>query len=139
MLPPHTDARHTTPHHTAWTNMDITSTSDALPTDIAGIVRNGPLYFDYNATTPVLPAVARAMLPCMTATFGNPSSSHAYGRRAKAVEDAAHASVAALIGASSPEEVLFLSGGTESINHCLKGVAAARKADAGAHALNGRT
>ena len=58
-----------------------------------------PIYLDYNATTPVAPEVLEAMLPYLREEFGNPSSGHPYGRRARAALEAARAKVAALIGA----------------------------------------
>lgn len=80
-----------------------------------------PLYLDFNATTPLLPEVVDAMLPFLREHFGNPSSSHAYGRRAKDAVERARAQVAALLGCSSGE-VLFTSGGTESNNLALAGL-----------------
>lgn len=84
-----------------------------------------PIYLDHNATTPLLPEVVEAMLPYLWEHFGNPSSGHAYGRRAKAAVDQAREQVAALIGASA-DEVLFTSGGTEANNLAIRGAAAAR-------------
>lgn len=84
-----------------------------------------PLYFDYNATTPVLTEVLDAMLPYLREDFGNPSSAHPYGRRAKHAVDEARARVAALLGAH-PDEVVFTSGGTEASNLALRGAAEAR-------------
>jgi len=79
-----------------------------------------PLYFDHNATTPLLAEVVEAMTPFLTTHFGNPSSGHAYGRVAKAAVEAARAHVAALVE-SSPDEVVFTSGGTEATALALKG------------------
>ena len=81
-----------------------------------------PIYLDYNATTPVDPAVRDAMLPYLGERFGNPSSQHAYGRTAREALTVARTEVAGLIGAQ-PEEILFTSGGTEATNHALKGLA----------------
>ncbi|MDA8283709.1 MAG: cysteine desulfurase family protein [Actinomycetota bacterium] len=81
------------------------------------------IYLDHNATTPVAPEVLEAMLPYLAAEFGNPSSDHGLGRRARHAVDKARAQVAALIGAE-PEEVVFTSGGTESNNLAIRGVAA---------------
>jgi len=82
------------------------------------------IYFDHNATTPVDPAVAQTIARVMTEEFGNASSVHHFGQRAKAVLDDARSSVAALIGAE-PSEIVFTSGGTESDNFALRGVAEA--------------
>ncbi len=84
-----------------------------------------PIYLDYNATTPIDPAVLDAMLPFLQTHFGNRSSTHAYGKTAHAAIDRARAQAAALIGAK-PEEILFTSGGTEASNHAIKGVGFAR-------------
>ena len=82
------------------------------------------IYLDYNATTPVDPAVLDAMLPHFADTFGNASSIHSPGQRARGAVDAARVSVAALLGAK-PSEIVFTSGGTESDNLALFGVVAA--------------
>lgn len=79
-----------------------------------------PLYFDHNATTPLLAEVVDAMEPYLTTHFGNPSSAHAYGREAKAALERARESVAALVGARA-EEVVFTSGGTEATQLALRG------------------
>src|SRR5437879_6223593 len=84
-------------------------------------LQNGPIYLDYNATTPVDPAVVEAMLPYLQTHFGNPSSGHAYGRRAHEAIEKARAQVAALLGAR-PEEIVFTGGGSEANNQALKGV-----------------
>jgi cysteine desulfurase len=86
-----------------------------------------PVYLDYNATTPVDPAVLKAMLPYLGDEFGNPSSAHALGRRARDAVEAARAEVASLIGAM-PEEILFTSGGTEANNIAIRGAASANRA-----------
>ncbi|SMC21194.1 cysteine desulfurase [Desulfacinum hydrothermale DSM 13146] len=83
-----------------------------------------PVYLDYNATTPIDPRVAEAMGPCLGEVFGNPSSSHAYGRRARRAVEEARQQVAALLGCEA-SEVVFTSGGTESNNMALLGVARA--------------
>jgi len=83
-----------------------------------------PIYLDYNATTPVDPEVAAAMLPCIREHFGNPSSAHAYGVEARRIVERARGQVASLLRCR-PGEVLFTSGGTESNNHALKGAARA--------------
>ena len=82
------------------------------------------IYFDHNATTPVDPAVAETIARVMTEEYGNASSVHHFGQRAKAVLDDARSSVAALLDAE-PSEIVFTSGGTESDNFALRGVAEA--------------
>lgn len=82
------------------------------------------IYFDHNATTPVDPAVAEKVARVMTDTFGNASSVHHFGQQAKAVLDEARSAVARLI-AAEPSEIVFTSGGTESDNFALRGVAEA--------------
>jgi cysteine desulfurase len=82
------------------------------------------IYFDHNATTPVAPAVAEAMSRALTEDFGNASSGHHFGQRAKARLDEARSEVGALIGAE-PAEVVFTSGGTEADNLALRGAAEA--------------
>ncbi|HXJ04052.1 MAG TPA: cysteine desulfurase NifS [Candidatus Acidoferrum sp.] len=79
------------------------------------------VYLDYNATTPVDPQVLDAMLPYFSADFGNASSIHTPGQRARAAVETAREQVAALIGAH-PQEIVFTSGGTESDNHAIFGV-----------------
>jgi cysteine desulfurase len=86
---------------------------------------NGFIYLDYNATTPTDPLVAEAMQPYLTGCFGNPSSSHRAGREARAAVDRARAQVAACLGCA-PDEIVFTSGGSESNNMAIRGVAAAR-------------
>jgi cysteine desulfurase len=88
-----------------------------------------PVYLDNNGTTPVDPAVLKAMLPYLGDEFGNPSSAHALGRRAREAVEAARAEVAALIGAA-PDEILFVSGGTEASNIAIRGIAAKRPRNA---------
>ncbi len=84
-----------------------------------------PIYLDYNATTPVDPAVVEAMLPYLREHFGNPSSSHAYGKATHEAVDLARQQVADLLGAQ-PDEILFTSGGSEANNHALKGMVFAK-------------
>jgi cysteine desulfurase len=79
------------------------------------------IYLDYNATTPLLPEVVDAMLPYLRDHFGNPSSSHALGRAARAAVETAREQVAALLGCDA-DEVVFTSGGTESNNLAIRGV-----------------
>jgi cysteine desulfurase len=85
-----------------------------------------PIYLDYNATTPVLPEVVDAMLPYLREHFGNPSSSHVYGRRAQSAVDRARQQVAGLIGCDA-SEIIFTSGGTEANNLAIRGVTEARE------------
>ena len=80
------------------------------------------LYLDHNATTPVDPDVIAAVTGAMRDEFGNASSVHHFGQRAKALLDEARQHVAALIG-GSPAELVFTSGGTEGDNFALRGVA----------------
>jgi cysteine desulfurase len=80
-----------------------------------------PIYLDYNATTPIDPAVVEAMLPYLRTGFGNPSSTHVYGKEAHAAVDRARGQVAELIGAQ-PDEIVFTGGGTEASNQAIKGV-----------------
>jgi cysteine desulfurase len=79
------------------------------------------VYLDYNATTSVEPEVLEAMLPYFSAEFGNASSIHTFGQRARAAVETAREQVAALIGARA-QEIFFTSGGTESDNHAIFGI-----------------
>ena len=85
---------------------------------------SSPIYLDYNATTPVDPAVVDAMLPYLREHFGNPSSDHAYGYVAHAAVERARERVADLLGAG-PGEIVFTGGGSEANNLALNGVIAA--------------
>ena len=85
-----------------------------------------PIYLDYNATTPLTEEVITEMLPYLQTHFGNPSSSHLYGRTAKRALETARQRVADLIGAN-PDEILFTGGGTESNNIAICGAALAAK------------
>jgi cysteine desulfurase len=85
-----------------------------------------PIYLDYNATTPILPEVAEAMQPFLTKYYGNPSSSHSYGVQTKQMVEKARQQVASLLECL-PEEIVFTSGGTESNNYAIKGIALAKK------------
>ena len=85
-----------------------------------------PVYLDYNATTPIDPRVAEAMLPYIYDHFGNPSSGHLYGRNANQGVSVARDQVARLLGCHS-DELIFTSGGTESNNYAIKGAAAANR------------
>jgi cysteine desulfurase len=79
-----------------------------------------PIYLDYNATTPVDPAVLDALLPYLRSEFGNPSSTHIVGKKAHNAVELARHQVAQLLGAE-PDEIIFTSGGTEASNLALKG------------------
>lgn len=81
-----------------------------------------PVYLDHNATTPLLPEVVEVLLPYLRGEFGNPSSGHVYGQRARAAVAHARAQVAGLLSCE-PDEVFFTSGGTEANNLALRGVA----------------
>ncbi len=80
------------------------------------------IYLDYNATTPIAEEVAQAMQPYINGNYGNPSSSHELGVQAKTVVEKARSKVASLLKCS-PEETIFTSGGSESNNMVIKGVA----------------
>jgi cysteine desulfurase len=86
-----------------------------------------PIYLDHAATTPLRREALDAMLPFLREQFGNPSSPHAWGRRARAALDEAHERVAAGLRAN-PREIVLTSGGTEALNLALKGAAWAGKA-----------
>ncbi len=79
------------------------------------------VYLDHNATTPVEPEVLDAMLPYLSGDYGNASSIHSFGQKARAAVETAREQVAALI-AARPQEIIFTSGGTESDNHAIFGV-----------------
>jgi len=80
------------------------------------------IYLDYNATTPIAKEVAEAMMPFILEDFGNPSSGHPMGKRAKEALEKARSQIAALLGCES-SEIIFTSGGTESNNMVLKSLA----------------
>lgn len=86
------------------------------------------VYLDYSATTPLDPAVVESMVPVFESGFGNPSSVHAFGREARTLLERSRERIADSFGAR-PDEIYFTSGGTESDNHAIKGIAqaAARK------------
>jgi cysteine desulfurase len=93
------------------------------------------IYLDHAATTQLRPEAREAMLPCLGERFGNPSGLYAVGREAQQAVDSARRTVAECIGAR-PSEVLFTSGGTESINAAMLGIAyAMRRAGAGNHVI----
>ena len=86
-----------------------------------------PIYLDYNATTPIDPQVAEAMLPFVHQHYGNPSSSHPLGVIAHAAVEEARDRIAKMLGCQ-PQEGVFTSGGTEANNYAIKGVAGAYSA-----------
>jgi cysteine desulfurase len=88
------------------------------------------VYFDHNATTAVEPQVLEATLPYLSGEFGNASSIHGFGQRARAAVETARDQVAGLIGARA-QEIVFTSGGTEADNHAIFGVVRAAIADGG--------
>ncbi|PKK83770.1 MAG: selenide, water dikinase SelD [candidate division Zixibacteria bacterium HGW-Zixibacteria-1] len=92
-----------------------------------------PIYLDYNATTPIDPRVAEAMLPYIHEHFGNPSSSHDYGITAKKAVETARKQIALMLGCNA-YEIIFTSGGSESNNYAIKGVARAYR-DKGNHII----
>jgi len=88
---------------------------------------NQQVYLDHQASSPVLPEVLEAMRPYWSEWFGSPASQHSLGLRARdALEEARHLA-AGMIGAESPEDILFTSGATESANLALKGAAFASR------------
>jgi cysteine desulfurase len=95
-----------------------------------------PIYLDYNATTPLAPEVVAAMRPFFEEHFGNPSSGHRFGTVARAAVEKARTQVARLLNAQT-HEIIFTSGGTESNNHAIRGLALAR-ASHGRHIITSR-
>ncbi len=94
---------------------------------------NSPIYLDYNATTPVDPLVADAIKPYLHQHFGNPSSTHVYGRNAHQAVERAREQVALLIGAHT-DEIVFTGCATEANNLAIRGVARALR-DQGRHLI----
>src|SRR5579885_2409681 len=86
------------------------------------------IYFDHNASTPMLPEVVEAMARFASSEFGNPSSVHFLGRRAKSALEGARAEVAKLVGCD-PSELIFTSGGTEANNLAIQGTLALAPSD----------
>jgi cysteine desulfurase len=85
------------------------------------------VYLDHQSATPVLPEVLEAMRPFFSETFGNPSTPHQYGLRARDTLETARVQAARLINAESPEEIIFTSDGTESANLAVKGTCWAQR------------
>jgi cysteine desulfurase len=92
------------------------------------------IYLDYNATTPIAPAVQEAVLPFLAEHFGNPASHHAVGRAAQEAMDDARHQVASLLGVDR-DEIVFTSGGTESNNLALVGMARRLAPDSRCHLI----
>jgi cysteine desulfurase len=95
------------------------------------------IYLDYNATTPLCDAAREAMLPYLDRHFGNPSSVHAAGRETRAAIDNARDKLAALLRVK-PNEIIFTSGGTESCNLAVFGLARCRM-QGGGHVISAKT
>jgi cysteine desulfurase len=95
-----------------------------------------PIYFDYNSTTPVDPAVVEIMKNALADTFGNPSSLHRFGQKAKSAMENARERVGAALGVPAAD-ICFTSGGTEADNIAVKGVALARQ-DKGRHIITSK-
>src|SRR5437762_4404920 len=95
------------------------------------------IYLDYNATTPLCDLAREAMLPYLDRHFGNPSSVHAAGREARAAIDNARDKLAVLLHAK-PNEIIFTSGGTESCNLAVFGLAR-RRPERGGHIISVKT
>ncbi|HAB17710.1 MAG TPA: cysteine desulfurase family protein [Verrucomicrobiota bacterium] len=112
--------------------LGLCSLRHLTPTPHAQEVR--PIYFDYNATTPLDPQVREAMLPFLDSVWGNPSSVHQIGRTARAALDDARYRLAELWGCK-PSEVVFTSGGTEANNLAVFGTARLRR-DRGRHLIS---
>src|SRR4030042_6022306 len=85
-------------------------------------MKQKPIYLDYNATTPVDNEVIDAMTPFLKEHFGNPSSSHLFGQKTKKAVEKARSQVADFLNCST-DEIIFTSGGTESNNYAIKGLA----------------
>jgi cysteine desulfurase len=84
------------------------------------VMKKGPVYLDYNGTTPLHPDVIDIMVKYLKSDFGNPSSPHYFGKESQKATMKAREQVAALIN-SKPEDIIFTSGGTESNNHAVTG------------------
>ncbi|MCA9506736.1 MAG: aminotransferase class V-fold PLP-dependent enzyme, partial [Myxococcales bacterium] len=80
-------------------------------------------YLDHNATSPLLDVAREALIEALDTVIGNPSSAHQDGVRARALLDRSRARIAAAIGASRPDQIVFTSGGTESNNLAILGAA----------------
>jgi cysteine desulfurase len=96
-------------------------------------LEQGPIYLDYNATTPIDPCVVEAMLPYLTLHFGNASNTHFYARATHTAIETAREQVARLLGCTSAE-IVFTAGGSESDALAIRGVALARQ-ESGTHLI----
>lgn len=106
-----------------------------VPGNVRDVRRGGAVYLDSAASAALRPEALEAMLPYLTGEFANPSAHHEHGRRAHQAMESARETVAEIFGAI-PEEIVFTSGGTESINAAIKGVALAQsEAGVGRHIL----
>lgn len=92
-----------------------------------------PIYLDYNSTTPIDPAVLKAMSPYLSDHYGNPSCTHLYGREAHTAVERAREQVAELLGAK-PDEIVFTGGGSEASNQAIKGTILRPETDWGRNA-----
>src|SRR5690242_21747995 len=93
------------------------------------------VYLDHSATTPTDPRVVDAMLPYFTEFYGNPASSHSFGRKAESAVEAARETIARILNCS-PSEIIFTSGGSESDNLAIRGAAwAAHSQGKGRHII----
>jgi cysteine desulfurase len=106
---------------TAWLRNDILNRKKAAAAPHDSIRPMRRIYLDYNATTPVDPAVLEAMLPFFAQEYGNASSIHGFGQKCRAAVEQARDEVAGLLG-SRASEIVFTSGGTESNNQAIFGV-----------------
>jgi cysteine desulfurase len=100
-------------------------------------LENGPIYLDYNATTPVDPRVVEAALPYLTEHFGNPSSTHHYARAPRQAVEHARGEVADLLGAHT-DEIVFTAGGSDSDTLAIRGAARANRTR-GSHVITQAT
>lgn len=108
--------------------------------DRPGPLVDGPVYLDYNATTPVDPAVVAAMLPHLRDGFGNPSSSHAYGTAARDALEDARAKTARLVAAPTGSTTVFTGSGSEADALAIRGaVLASPRLEQGAHVITQAT
>jgi cysteine desulfurase len=120
------------PPHFSESSSTIVALSQPYPSSSQSqTTKMARVFLDYNATTPVEPAVLQALLPYLGQQFGNASSSYALGQQANKAVANARAQVASMLGATDSSEVVFLSGGTESINYALKGAAMAARRESG--------